>query len=351
MMRVRKALSEGTHMLKPHIPRVARGAALTLAITAVGCTLSAPASAETTISAFKGVPTLAGLSTSSVYSYDDTAGVSTRTEVIRGGVVVDQKAPTFDLVAGDTIQAFNSTTGGLLAEARFDGLAAFTAGTCVGSAALNGLRNPAGSVDSVYAYKRGAAVSDGYGDYHPQQDVIRGSVLMTVGNRFAGAFRKVIPEGHVLRASQSILLSETASFDVIVERLVAACPPPPAAAPAPDVTGPSGRLILPKFLRESLLRNKGMKVKTDVSEAGSVRVDVYADDAAALTGPNPEYVRLAGGKKTTATAGRISIKLKATKLGRQAMKGHQRVKAIVVATITDTSGNVARLTTKKITIR
>jgi hypothetical protein len=205
----------------------------------------------------------------------------------------------------------------------------------------------------VYAYKRGAAVSDQYGDYSPQEDLIRGTVLATAGRGFAGAFRKVIPAGHVLRASQTTLLSETASYEVAVERLVADCPPAPAPALAPDLTGPSGQFILSKFLRRSsLLRGKvGRTVNADISEAGSVRVDVYADNGAALTDANPELVLIAGGKKTKASAGRVKVKLTATKLGRQAMKGEKRVKAIVVATLTDTAGNVARLQMKKITIR
>jgi hypothetical protein len=337
-------------MPKSRIPRVARGAALTLAITAVGCTLSAPASAETTIGAFKGVPTLDGLSTSSVYSYDDTPGVATRTEVVRAGVPVDQSAATFDLVTGDTIQVLDAATGALITQAPFLALPALGASTCVGSAALNGLRNPGGSVDGVYAYKRGVAVAypDGSGSYRAQEEMIRGSVLMTAGVGFAGAFRKVLPAGHVVRASQSLLLSDTVNYEVTVERLVEACPPPPAPAPAPDVTGPSGKLTLPTFLRESLLRSKrGMTVTADVSEAAGVRVDVYADNGA----DQPELVRLAGGKANTATAAPVKIKLKATRLGRKAMKGKRRVKAIVVATLTDQAGNVARLKMKKITIR
>jgi hypothetical protein len=338
-------------MLKPHIPRVARGAALTLAITAVGCTFSGQASAETSVYAFKGLPTLDGISTSSVYSYDDN--VATRTEVVRAGTAIDQTAPTFDLVPGDSIQVFNRATGALLAVAPFDGAPLLGASTCVGSAGMYGLRNPAGSVDGVYAYKRGALVSDPDGDYRPQEEIIRGTVLATAGRGFAGAFRKVIPAGHVLRASQSILLSESASYEVAVERLVTDCPPAPAPALAPDLTGPSGQFILSKFLRKSsLLRDKvGRTVNADISEAGSVRVDVYADNGAKLTDPNPEFVLIAGGTKTKNSAGRVKIKLTATKLGRQALKDDKRVKAIVVATLTDTAGNVARLQMKKITIR
>jgi hypothetical protein len=342
-------------MLKPHIPRVARGAALTLAITAVGCTFSGQALAETTIGAIKGVPTLDGLSTSSVYSYDDTigVGVSTRTEVMRGGVAIDQTAPTFDLIAGDIIQSFNATTGALITQALFDGAPLLGASTCVGSAGMYGLRNPAGSVDGVYAYKRAATTSSQYGDYRPPEDFIRGTVLATAGRGFAGAFRKVIPAGHVLHASQTILLSETASYEVAVERLVADCPPAPAPALAPDLTGPSGQFILSKFLRKSsLVRGKvGRTVNADISEAGTVKVAVYADNGAKLTDPNPEFVLIAGGEKAKTSAGRVRIKLKATKAGREAMKGEKRVKAIVVATLTDAAGNVAHLQMKKITIR
>lgn len=335
-------------MLTRHVPRLHRGVAATLAVTALGCAFSAQASAETTINVTKGVAS-ADRKTTFVGSFDDTA--PTRTSVIRAGAVVDHTTLAFELVIGDVITAAHFTTGAVLAQATFDGLPSLDANTCFGSAALSGTRTVGATVNSVFAYKRVRVTTPGRygGSFDDQQEIIRGSVLTASGANFAGTFRRAIPSGHILSASETVPLTDTATYFASVERDSAACPPPappaPPAAPVRDTTKPSGKLILPKFLRKSLLRNtrRGVNVRADINEAGSVKVDVFR-----ATG---RKVRYATGKKSTTRAARITVKLKATTLGRRAMRGRRSIKATVVATLTDKAGNVRRLRAKKITIR
>lgn len=186
-------------------------------------------------------------------------------------------------------------------------------------------------------------------------------MVAVAGTAFSGTFRRAIPSGHIMRSSQSVGLSETATFEVSVERFAAACLPPAPPVVLPDTTAPSGKLIMAAFLRKSLLRSTGgQSVKVDISEAGSVKVDVYADNGAKLpalkagaaaTKKKAKLVRLAFGKKSTATAARVKVKLKTTTLGRRAMKPRKRVRARVVTTLTDVAGNRTRLKVKKITLR
>lgn len=343
-----------------HWRMMRRAVAIAAAGVGAGVACAAPASAATYVYAFKGAPSTSGLPQSSVGAYDENVAV--KVQVLRGGVAIDRYAASFDLASGDVIQVLNDATSALIASVMFDGQPALDATTCVGSASFAGTRTGNSTVYNVYAFKR-ERVTTPY-TYDRDSDYISSQITTVNGSAFSGTFRKAVPPGYIVGASQTVLLSDGGTFNETVERPVGACPapappPPPPAPPVPpaDTTAPGGGFTLPAFVRRSaLIGTSGLTVKTTITEPGLVRVDFYADNGAKLktaaaTAKKPKLVRLAGGQKRATAAGRVSVRVKTTKAGRTAIKAKKRTKAIVVTTLTDTAGNTKRLPVKKTTIK
>ncbi|MBA3746603.1 MAG: hypothetical protein H0W96_03810 [Solirubrobacterales bacterium] len=204
------------------------------------------------------MPSTTGALQSEVFTFDDA--VQTTTRVTRGGVVVDHTLATFDLQTGDVIDALNRATGALLASATFDGRPSLDPTTCIGSAAFAGLRTGNSNITDVVAFKR-ERITGRYGPQDRDSGFIRGEISTLSGPTFSGAFRKAIPAGYILGASQTVLLSDTATFYETVQRTVAACPPPPP----PPVVPP--RVVPPPPAAPPLVTLTGLRIKPSAFRA------------------------------------------------------------------------------------
>jgi Tol biopolymer transport system component len=137
---------------------------------------------------------------------------------------------------------------------------------------------------------------------------------------------------------------------------------PPAAGPLPvvDRAAPRGRLLFRSrtITRRNMLDRNGLAVRTELSEAGTVRVDMYADNGARLprlTGgvaqARPRLTVLARGSATKQRAGRVTVRVRPTRRGRALLRRSSRTRVFLVATLRDRAGNQRRLARHRAIVR
>jgi hypothetical protein len=118
---------------------------------------------------------------------------------------------------------------------------------------------------------------------------------------------------------------------------------PPVLRPPADTTAPSLELLAPSSLTLRTALRDGIRFTTTTNEAGRIVVRVFVDRATArrlkikknATGPV-----VVGSLARDIAAGATVVKVKLSRKARTRMRLATRVKPRVVASITDSAGNI-----------
>ena len=119
--------------------------------------------------------------------------------------------------------------------------------------------------------------------------------------------------------------------------------PPPGLQPPADATAPSLELLAPSSLTLRTALRDGIRFTTTTNEAGRVVVRVFVDRATArrlkikknATGPV-----VVGSLARDIAAGETVVKVKLSRKARTRIKLSTRVKLRILASITDSAGNI-----------
>jgi hypothetical protein len=328
--------------------------------TAVALALAVPATASATtyVGASRGV---AG---GSFYAIAESI-VPVTVSIERGGVAVASNTQNFSAEvdvaprAGDVLRV--TINGQQVFNRVFDGRPTFDATVCGTVTSFSGLRSSATTaVDWVGAYRPGT-------NYAPAGSAT-GSLTTLAGETFGGTLSRPVGPGWVLYTATRDVIGGVA-FDSYVEQKVGVCAPAvqqpqpqPQPGPTPrDTTPPTGTIFSGKTpirggLR-ALLGGTAFSIVV-VGEPGvTVRQAVYLDDGAKLPAEAAVKRRkprrptlLASGRAVSKAAGKVTVKLHATKKARTLRRRHE-LRVALVTTLRDPAGNVKRLRVKRLTLK
>jgi hypothetical protein len=320
---------------------------------AVALAVPATASATTYVGATRGVDggSFYALAPSNVSVSIERGGVTVASSTNYWSAEVDV-APR----AGDVLKV--TVNGQPVFNRVFDGRPTFDASLCGTVTSFTGLRSSATTaVNWLGAYLPGANYS--------AAGTATGSLMTLAGETFGAAFSRPVGPDWIVYTSTRETVGGV-DFDSYFSRRVGVCASAgqqPQAQPAPtprDTTPPTGTLLGGKTpIRGGLSALLGGKARSIVvvGEPGvTVTQAVYladgsklpAEAAAKRTKPRRPTL-LASGRAVSKAAGKLTVKLHATKKARTLRRRH-KLRVAIVTTLRDRAGNIKRLPVKRLTL-
>ncbi|MBJ7331653.1 MAG: hypothetical protein JHC95_17290 [Solirubrobacteraceae bacterium] len=296
----------------------------------------------------------------------DATGENVRTVQLRGGVEIaaqtrtSQTGGSVSVKSGDVFNVLDTTTGDTILSYTYDGRPSLDATTCVGQTAFSGQRT---GDSEIWLQETGSLSEYMKGTYQ------NGKLGTSGTGTFSGQFPRALTAGRFLLMVQTLRVTDTTGANAWIEiyssSAVAACPVPPVDAPkptpAPDTTKPTvGKAVLPKgnALKLANFLIKGFSTTVTINEPGTVTQQLFLNNGAKLTAKTAakskkkaKPVLLAKGSTVSKVAGKVKVKIKATKAGKKAIKGKRTVKAILVTTVKDLAGNTSTPSQAKLTLK
>jgi hypothetical protein len=344
----------------PAFRRAARVALLALGVLAAQAT-PALANSHSEAPAYQ-LSIVEGESTLPEYQIVSTSGsvhpsAPVAISIVRGGLVVARGSGSEGGVwlsqvplPGDVVN-LESPVGNIVGSVVYDGLPSIDSTVCAGSTSFSGVRSGGEPVEGGYYSLE--LHTDHYGHTERRQTG-SGSAQVTVlsGATYAGNFLAPLQIGQTVWASESLQtpLAGGATFTYSSEnaRPVGACPAPPAPSPPPPPAPALGGSLL-KLLRTTIhkLLVSGWTTLVDINQPGTVTEDLYQQGGAIPARASsvqhsarhkrhqrrPPALLLARGSNTAASAGTVSVKLRATVNGRRVLKHMSSVRAVLVTTL------------------
>lgn len=248
-----------------------------------------------------------------------------------------------ELLPGDILQVVDSQTGGLYAEATFDGKPSLDANACTGAAKATGLRTADASVTGVGEY---ANVDNPWKYESDPSMTTTGMVTNAAPGTFEVSFKRPLIAGHLVWAETSLIQGPSVTVTSYSERFVGSCPPPPIP---PDTLAPAGTagLLAAKRMKMKDLTKKGVTYRVTSGEAATANATLTLQTVKGK-GKKAKVKLLIVGRATAAIpaggAVQISVKVdKAFKGKVAAAAGKPGSKLLLNTTLTDAAGNVATL--------
>lgn len=286
--------------------------------------------------------------------------------VIRGGATIATSDYTGywggetalpDLRAGDLAQLIDTTTGGVVSAATYDGNPTIDDATCIGGTTFSGTRTGNAPVDEVGAYRwikrkgwDGSYTSPSA--YWARGSHRNGQVTTLTGTTFGGTFETALAAGDVVWMTSHYLVGTTQIVSSYVEKPVGPCPPPapPEQKPAPvvpqkDTTAPKALFSAspkPGTLKKITLKklgSSGLKFSVTSNEGGTISATLL------LRTSKKKAPVVVGSATATAKPGAATeIKLVLAKGAKSKLKkAPASAKLIARVTVTDAAGNAAVL--------
>lgn len=251
-----------------------------------------------------------------------------------------------ELLPGDILQVVDTRTGGLYAEAMFDGRPSLDANACTGAISATGLRSPNADVTGVGEY---ANVNNPW-KYESDPSMSTTGLIPNAGpGVFEVRFKRPLIAGHLVWAETTLVQSPSVTVTSYSERFVTACPPPPIP---PDTLPPAGTAA-PAAVAKSLkkLAKSGLTYRVSSGEAATVNA-VLTLETTRKKGKKkaPKVTSLIVGKTTvTVPAGGaidVNVKIDPTMKGKVISAAKQKGSRLLLSTtLTDAAGNVSTLPT------
>jgi hypothetical protein len=345
-------------------------AVVVLAVVLLVAAAAGPASA-TPVPAYKMYASLSAGPQGHVEGYAldattfDASPDTIRVDVVQAGVVVATATGTLPgyaqipfvvLAPGDEVTVTDETTGDAHTVTYSGQPALDVSALCgAGGAKFSGTRDEGTDV-SVGALSASSAIA-------------AVKVATGAGTTFAGGFTKRLSSAWTVTAQETITRSDAFSAYADVSAAGLDCPAPPAVAdpapvastPAPVVTTPAPLASSPPAVVKDVvapLASLTVRVArawrelvggtfsdaVTVTEAGTVRQVLYADDGAKAT-------VLGSGRAAVSQAGKVTVKLKLSKKGKAHVKARKAVKVKLVTTVVDRAGNARVLAPKRFTAK
>jgi hypothetical protein len=247
-----------------------------------------------------------------------------------------------ELLTGDILQVVDSQTGGLYAEATYDGRPSFDANTCTGSMKAVGARTADASITGVGEY---ANIRNPWRYESDPTMVTTGLVTNAAPGTFEATFKRPLIAGHLLWAETTLTQSPTVTVTSYGERFIGGCPPPPIP---PDVNPPAGTATPASAARKMKdLTKKGITYRVTSGEAATVNATLTLQTFKGK-GKHAKVNTLIVGKTTMSVVagGAIDVTVKVDKAfkGKVAQASTKKgAKLLLSTTLTDAAGNTSTL--------
>jgi len=292
-----------------------------------------------------------------------------RLRVIQGGLVVNQAteeggAGLWQVVppVGDTVTV-ESPLGTVVGAVTYDGLPSIEPTVCAGSTNFSGQRSGADEVEGGFYIDE--PQTDPYGHVYNYEHGHRGyaQVTLLAGVSFGGNFLVPLQLGETVWATETVKVREPGwvfTYQSEAVRPVGSCPlpPPPPPPPAKPILPPL-RASLAKILSATIkaLLEHGLKDRVYVNQPGTVTQGLYlaggklpAYAASSHHRHLPPALLLAKGAAGVKTAGDVTVVLHLTPRGRGRVRGAKSVHAVLVTTVTSSSGVKITLSHRSVTL-
>jgi hypothetical protein len=151
-------------------------------------------------------------------------------------------------------------------------------------------------------------------------------------NLATGAATAVGVIGTGMQEVRGLAILDAKPAGVPAPTLSPAPPPAPPPPPPPDTLRPTGLLAFDPGARIRAFRRSGLRGRFSCSEACTVSARVVL-----------RRTRLATGRATLPEAGVGTLRLRATRAARRALRGRRRARTTLIATFTDPAGNRSTL--------
>lgn len=247
-----------------------------------------------------------------------------------------------ELLPGDILQVVDSQTGGLYAEATYDGKPALDANACTGAAKATGTRSADASVTGVGEF----ANVDNPWKYESDPNMsTTGLVTNAAPGTFEVAFKRPLIAGHLVWAETTLVQSPAVTVTSYSERFVGSCPPPPVP---PDTLAPAGTAgLLAASKRMKDLTKKGVTFRVTSGEASTAKATLTLQTVKGK-GKKAKIKTLVVGTATASIpaggAVQLTVKIDKTLKGKVVEASKKKgSKLLLSTTLTDAAGNVATL--------
>ncbi len=248
-----------------------------------------------------------------------------------------------ELLPGDILQVVDSQSGGLYAEATFDGKPALDANACTGAAKATGLRTADASVTGVGEY---ANVDNPWKYESDPSMVTNGLVTNAAPGTFEVAFKRPLIAGHLVWAETKLIQSPSVTVTSYSERFVGSCPPPPIP---PDTLAPAGTagLLATKRAKMKDLTKKGITSRVTSSEAATANATLTLQTVKGKGKKAKIKTLVVGTASAPVPAGgavALTVKIDKSLKGKIAEAAAKKgSKLLLSTTLTDAAGNVSTL--------
>ncbi|MBO9532960.1 MAG: hypothetical protein J7513_08310 [Solirubrobacteraceae bacterium] len=248
-----------------------------------------------------------------------------------------------EMLAGDVFQVLDQNTGGLYAQAIYDGRPVFDASTCAGTIKGTGLRTPDASITGVGEYVN---VKHPW-RYDDDPNLTTSGLITNAGpGTFEATFKRALIRGHVLWADTLFIQSPSVTVTSHSERLVGDCPPPPIP---PDTLPPAGASAAPKKVKKLKdLTKKGITFRVSCAEAASVKSVLTLQTTNGKKGKKRKVKQVVVGQSmaSVAAGGAVDVTVKIDPSSKKKVKsaaGKKGAKLLLATTLTDGAGNSSPL--------
>ena len=365
--------SDPAHANAGRRPRVRAFAALVGAIAAACGALAPAASAHEPSPPEYSLKIVQGETTQPEDSITNiSAGASNtnqvRVRIIQGGVVVNQDtheggAGLGQVVppVGDTVTV-ESPLGTVVGAVTYDGLPSIEPTVCASSTNFSGQRSGADEVEGGFFVDEPVTNPYGQVEYYKRSGRGQAQVTLLSGASFGGNFLVPLQLGETVWATETVKVKEPGwifTYQSETVRPVGACPapPPPPPPPAKPVLPPL-KASLAKILNATIkaLLKHGLHDRVYVNQPGTVTQALYLAGgklpayAASSHKHLPPAVLLARGSASVKAAGDVTVVLHLTARGRRRVRNAKSVHAVLVTTVTSSTGVKVTLAHRSVTL-
>ncbi len=293
-----------------------------------------------------------------------------RLRIDQGGTVVNQDtqeggAGLWQVVppVGDTVTV-ESPVGTLVGAVAYDGLPSIEPTVCASSTNFSGQRSGADEVEGGFFTDEPVTNPYGQIEYYAHRNAGQAQVTLLSGTSFGGNFLVPLELGETVWAAETVKTREPGwifTYQSETVRPVGACPlpPPPPPPPAKPVI-PLLRASLAKILNATIkaLLGHGLHDHVYVNQPGTLRQGLYlvggklpAYVASSHHKRKPPALLLAHGSASAKAAGYVTVVLHPTSRGRQRVRHAKSVHAVLITTVTSSTGVRITLAHRSVTLR